>query len=76
MIDLQDSELASMQEVKGLWVQDHVVCPVGRQEGIVLLREDDEFSLGCRKLEGLVKYPSKDVNGQLDLRAQSLEAKH
>lgn len=45
-------------------------------EGIIFLGEDDDFSSGYRKLEGLVRCPSKDVNRQLDLRAQSSEAKY
>lgn len=31
-------------------------------EGIVFLREDDDFSVGCRKLEGLVRHPSKEMS--------------
>lgn len=45
-------------------------------ERILFLRADDGFSSGCRKLERLVRYPSKDANRQVDLRARSSEAKY
>lgn len=63
--------------VEGHLAQDGVTGHVGRLgERIVFLRADDGFSSGCRKLERLVRYPSKDASRQLDLGARSSEAKY
>lgn len=46
----------------GRWVEGGAVCHMGRfGEEVIFLAEDDEFSLGCRKEEGLVRCSNEDV---------------